>query len=128
MQGGGHQIQNAALAIGGHPARLFDQHGNGVRLVDQPQPPLRVAGARIAGVQIDPAADQDAIAIGHQGGDPAHVIILLARAIGTLQAVIDIHPGRLVPVAVIGRVDGEFAGLARDGTLRLDLHKGVLPR
>ena len=89
-------------------AGLLDQEGDRVGLVDEPQPALMVAAAPVAGVEEDAAADQDAIAIGDQRRDPAHVEITAARPVDALQAIVDIEPHRLVPVAVVGGVDGEF--------------------
>ena len=97
-----------ADGVGGGAARLLDEEGDRVGLVDQPQPALMVAAALVAGVEEDAAADQDAVAIGDERRDPAHVEIRLARPVDALQAIVDIEAHRLVPVAVVGGVDGEF--------------------
>ena len=110
-------------------AGLLDQEGDRVGLVDQPQPALAVAAALVAGIEEHAAAHQDAVGLGDQRGDPAHVEVLLARAFGALQAVVDIEPHGLVPVPVVRGVDGEFLGArAAMHPALVSLDEGAQPR
>src|SRR5690606_26942614 len=87
---------------------LFDQEGDGVGFIDEPQTPIAIAFAGVARIKIDAATDENAIAFGDHRRDPAHVEILLARSVGALQAIVHVEAHALVPVPVVRHVDGEF--------------------
>ena len=62
VQALGLEVEDAADRVGGGAARLLDQKGDRVRLVDEAQPALAIALALVAGIEEDAAAHQDAVA------------------------------------------------------------------
>ena len=95
-------------AVDRRAARLFDEEGDRIGLVEQAQPAVLVARARILRVEVDAAAHQDPVDVGDRRGDPAHVEVASARAFVAFDAILDIGAHRLRPVAGVGGVDREF--------------------
>lgn len=108
MHGVGYQIEDTVRRIRCTSARLLDEKSNGIRLVDQPYPALAVAFALITGIEKHATAHKNAVRLGDQRRDPSHVEITLARPLAALQAIIDIELYCLVPMPIIGRVDGKL--------------------
>ena len=106
-------VEDALAAGRGGAARLLDEPRDRVRFVDEPQAAVVIAVAQVARIHVDAAAREHAMRFRHHRSDPAHVEVVAARAFGALQAVVDVDADRLVPVPVIGGVDGELARLRR---------------
>ena len=118
-------VQNRVDAIGGAAAGLLGQEGDGIGLVKKPQAALFVTVATIRRIEEDAAAHEDAVAVGHHRGDPAHVEILAARTFDALHAVVDVGLHGLVPVAIVRGVDRIFGVVVRDQDFRLHQQEGV---
>ena len=101
------------MPVEARAARLLDEPGDGIRFVDQAQPPVLVAIAQVARIHVDAAAREHAMRFGHHRGDPAHVEVLAARALGAFQAIVDVDADGLVPVPMVRGVDGELARRGR---------------
>ena len=76
----GLEVEDARPAVGRGAARLLDEERDRVGLVDEPQAAVQVAGPRVARVEEDAAAGEDAVGLGDQRGDPAHVEVLRRAA------------------------------------------------
>ncbi len=116
-----HQVENPVDAVGRGTAGLLDQKGDRVGLVDETQATLAITLAAVGGIAEHAAAHQDAIGVGDQRGDPAHVEVALARTFRALQAVIDIEPDRFVPMPVVGRIDGKLRRARRNDAALMQL-------
>ena len=114
------------MAVGGGAAGLLDQPAHGVGLVHEAQLAGLLRLALVPGVHEDAAAGHDAVHVGHHAGHPAHVEVLAARAFLALQALVDVALHRLVPVAHVAHVDGEFPGVFRNAHVVLGEHEGAL--
>ena len=110
-------VEDAIEAVDGGSARLFDEHRDRVGLVEQAQPAMLVALARILRIEIDAAADQDPIDVGDDRTDPAHVEVSAARPFVAFEAIVDIGADGRRPMAGIRRVDREFGRSRRDAKI-----------
>ena len=79
----------------------------------------------VARVHEDAAALQDTVHFGHHGGDPAHVEVLAANAGLAFEELGDVALDRILPVAHVGAVDGEFLGGAVDADVFGREHEGA---
>ena len=68
-----HDVEDAPLPSLARAARLLHDEGDRIRLVDEAQAAVAVGAARVARVEEDAAADEDAVGLGDERGDPAHV-------------------------------------------------------
>ena len=101
---------------GGAP-RLLHQIRHRVRFVQQAQAPGFGRVLAVLGIHEQAAAHQDAVHLGDERSDPAHVEVLGARAAPAGQAFSDVALHRRFPEALVGGVDGEFAGLRRNAQI-----------
>ena len=109
MQALGLHVEHRAHTGAGAPAGLLDQEADRVALVEQAQPAGFGRVLAVARVQEDAAAHQDAVGLGDQRGDPAHVEVGAARAGAAGQAFVHVAAHGLFPEARVGGVDGELA-------------------
>lgn len=116
-----HEVEDALLAVGGEPAGLFDNHGHGKTLVQNPELALFRLG--VGGVGKDTAVEEGAVDVCHHGAD-------VARTVG-LAAVLRVLEGfkvlfaRLVPVQTVSLVDRVDA--PRFGNLHVWMGEDELP-
>jgi hypothetical protein len=111
VQGVGLDVHQPAAAGARAPARLLDEEGDGAGLVEQAQPACPCGVLAVARVQEDPAAHQDAVGLGHERGDPAHVEVMPARPGLARQAFVHIALHGRLPEAAVGGIDRELGGL-----------------
>src|SRR5262245_45492889 len=90
VQGGGRDIEDAGAPAGGGTARLLDDEGDRVRLVEQTQPARLVRILAVARIEKNTTAHQDAVRLGDQRGDPAHVEVLPARPAASRETLVDV--------------------------------------
>src|SRR5690606_3355361 len=109
VQALGLHVEHRAHAGAGAPAGLLDQEADRVAFVEQAQPPGLGRVLAVARVEEHAAAHQDAVGLGHQRGDPAHVEVGAARAGAAGQAFVHVAAHGLLPEARVGGVDGELA-------------------
>ena len=114
----GRDIEDAATAVGGRPARALDQERHRGGLVDQPEPAIPVPLAGVGGVEIDATAQEDAVDLGHQRPVPARVEVAPERTRRPCEAVVDIGADGLLPVPVVRAVDRVFGGRWGDPQVR----------
>ncbi len=107
-------VEHRAATRARAPARLLDQETDGIRLVEQPQPSRLRRILAVARIEEDAAAHEDAVRLGHEGGDPAHVEVAPARSRRSREAFGDVAAHRRLPEAAVGRVDREFRRALRD--------------
>src|ERR1035438_8804991 len=79
VQAGGRQVHDALAPGARAAAGLLDDERDRIALVHQPEPPRLGRLLAVPGVQEHAAAGEDAVRLGDQRGDPAHVEVSLAR-------------------------------------------------
>src|SRR5689334_19644253 len=109
MKRGRRNIEDTLRARRRGATGLLDEPGNRVGFVDQPQAPVLIAVPQIARIHIDPAAGEHAMRFGDHRRKPAHVEVFAARAVRTLEAIVDVDADGLVPVPVVRSIDRELA-------------------
>ena len=114
MTAGSTDSEDALAPGGGRTAGLLDQHRHRVGLVHQAQLAALPAALLVHRVHEHAAAGQDAVHVGDHRGHPAHVVVLAERAFLALQHLVVVTLDRRLPVARVGRVDGELLGIGRD--------------
>ena len=65
---------------------------------------------------------------GHQGGDPAHVEVLVPRAASAGTAFCHVALDRRMPEALVGHIDGEFGCFLRNPQRRVGENKLSMAR
>src|ERR1700761_4735819 len=101
VQAFGHDVEDTFLAVGRGAARLCDDERHRIRLVHQAQLARLVRRALVGRVHEDAAAVQDTVHVGHHRRDPAHIEILLTRAILAGLQLANVLLDRRGPVALV---------------------------
>ncbi len=110
-------VEDAIESVDGGSAGLFDEQCDRVGLVKQAQAAMLVALARILRIEIDAAAEQNAIDVGDDRTNPAHVEVPAARPFVAFEAVVDIGADGRRPIAGIRGVDREFGRSRRNAQI-----------
>src|SRR5438874_9053475 len=79
------EIEHPTPSGRGAAARLLDDEGEGMTLVEQTDLSRRLSGRRVRGIEIDPAFDQDPVNVAHHRPGVASRIGPAARRVGLLQ-------------------------------------------
>ena len=101
------------MTIGRRSIGLLDQHRDRPGFEHQPNQPRAVPRTRITWRQEDPAADEDAMCIGHQRAEPCHGEVGSAQAVAAGGEVVDVGADVRRPVARVRGIDGVLAGASR---------------
>src|SRR5271166_6632693 len=81
--------------------RLLDEHGDGIGLIEQAQPPIFISLPRIARIDVDAATSENAESVRNERADPTHVEVGLTRTVQAKFAVDDIGLDGGIPIAEI---------------------------
>src|SRR3989440_12829098 len=92
---------------------LLHQQADGIGLVQQPQPARPARGAGVPRIHEHATAHQDAVHLGDQRGDPAHVEVAAADAGLARLALAHVAVHRRLPEARVAGVDRELARIGR---------------
>ena len=120
----GTQIEHAAASPGGGAAGLLDDHGHGIGLVEQPQAPgLGSAPWCPCGYMNSPPRIRIRCTSATSEAIQRMLKSLRADAAMAREAFDDVAFDGRLPEALVGGIDGELAGLLRDGHVRVGEHE-----
>ncbi|CAE6852808.1 hypothetical protein R70006_07656 [Paraburkholderia domus] len=111
------------LARRTHPASLFDDERHRIGLIGQPQPSSKLRVLVVPRIEENASTHQDSMDLRDHGRYPPHVEIRLSRPGSTRHTLTDIAAHRFFPIALVGHVDREFAGIFRDLKLWVGQHE-----